>query len=942
MVQQPSPQRDDRTLAQRLMQVLAFTTLSGLATVGLYLYLNQRTGAWQFLALAADSGSYVLVAGLAWWLIRRGKVYPALYVMSLSIALVILVGGFLVNGLGQILGIALMLVFPALIAQLRLPSVHAGRLIGIGVIVGVISLVLDFYGVGARLTLSGEVLLLFSFIVVVGAFWSLITVARQWRRYSLRARLILAFVVASLLPLILISALLAWRMQQMAQEHAELALSLAAGRLANQVDLVLDTQRTTVRGEAKSALFARFLADPQNATYRAEARDLLRSLSTRSYVSSYGLLDPQGHNLVDSDPLLEGGDESHLEYVAEALKLDNVLRQPEPYISHVLLDPKTGGAFYYVSCGIWDPTKGQIVGILRVRYQAEVLQQWVTQANALISPGSYGLILDEDLIRLADGQERKRRFTLLAPVSDEVLVRYQAGYRLPAGTAENLSLNLNTFAEALRSGATTFRGEVESALEENPALQQAVIVPLKIMPWYVVYVQDEAAFMDPVQAQTRLILLVALVLAGLMVALGWGIAVALSRPIRALTAVAEQLASGNLEVTITPESEDEVGTLAETFNGMVSRLRDLVQTLELRVAERTADLARRADYARTSVEVINAVTALLEPDELMRNTAGLLVERFGFNHVAFLLVDEDQTTVHYHVGVGQGATSLMQERFVLPIGGGSLVGQALDRGEMLVAQDVSQEENYYAHPAVSDTRAEVVIPLVARDHVLGVLSVQSARVGSFDEATLDALRTIAAQVAVGLDNTRLLREAQSALEAERRAYGQVTRAAWQDLLRSGMTPGYRYANERLQTIGNVWYPEMELALREARTVTAVAADAPDLLTFAAPVRVREQIVGVFNLRKPAKAGRWHPEEIRLLETLLAQLEVALESAQLYQDIQRRAAREQELSELSAQFSQSLDVDTLLRAAVRELGRLPGIAEVAVHILPQSEEESTEA
>jgi len=125
-------------------------------------------------------------------------------------------------------------------------------------------------------------------------------------------------------------------------------------------------------------------------------------------------------------------------------------------------------------------------------------------------------------------------------------------------------------------------------------------------------------------------------------------------------------------------------------------------------------------------------------------------------------------------------------------------------------------------------------------------------------------------------------------------------------------------------------------------VTAVAEDAPELLTFAAPVHVRGQVIGVLNLRKPASAGRWHPEELRLLEALLAQLEVALESAQLYQDTQRRAAREQELSELSAQFSRSLDVEALLRTAVQELGRLPGVAEVAVHILPQLEDESAQS
>jgi len=929
-------------LAQRLKGVLVFTTLAGLSTVGLYLYLHLRTGAWQFLALAADSGSYVLLSAGIWWLIRRGKLYPALYIMSLAIALVIGVGAVLVSGLGQILGVAFLLIFPVLIAQLRLPSIHTGRLIGMSLIVGLVVLLLDFYGVGAHLDLPDQVILLFGGIVGVGGIGSLVTIARQSRWYSLRAKLIIAFAAASLLPLILLSGLVAWRVAQITRDRAGQALNLAAQRLADRVDLVLDAQRSTVRGEARLAPLARFLEEPQNPDYRTAALDLLRSLATRPYVSSYALLNLEGHNLLDSDPLLEGGDESGYEYVAGALNVNNVLRQPEPYISHVLLEPETGAAYYTIACAIRDLTGGQIVGVLRVRYQAETLQQWVTQVNDLVSPGSYGFILDEDLIRLADGQHRERRFTLLAPVAEELLASYQAGHRLPAGSLETLHTGLTAFAEALRNGATSFSGELEAGKEEEPSLEQGAIVRLQTVPWYVVYVQQQDAFLAPVRAQSRALLLVALLLAGLMTAMGWGVALALSRPVRALTAAAEQLAAGNLEVAIVPETADEIGLLAETFNTMVGRLREFIQTLEQRVAERTTSLSRQADFARLAVEVINAVTTELEPDELMRNTATLLVERFGFNHAGFLLVEEGGDNVRYHIGAGQGAGVLMREQFILPVGGKSLVGEALRRGEMLVVQDVGQEPNYYAHPAVPDTRAEVVIPLRARGRILGALSVQSAQTGSFDEATLAALRTIAAQVAVGLDNTRLLREAQQALEAERRAYGQVTRATWQELLRSGLTPGYRYANERLQPMGKVWHPEMDLALREGRVVTAVAEDAPELLTFAAPVHVRGQVIGVLNLRKPASAGRWHPEELRLLEALLAQLEVALESAQLYQDTQRRAAREQELSELSAQFSRSLDVEALLRTAVQELGRLPGVAEVAVHILPQLEDESAQS
>lgn len=941
MVQGRPQQRDEASLARGLMRVILFTAIAGSATVVLYAYLGWRTGAWQFYALALDSGAYLPVAVVSFILARRGRVYPALYLMSLMVMAVVLVGSALVAGLGTLLGLALLLIFPALLAQLMLPPRHALRLIGASILVGVLALALDFYWPGERLRVAEEVNWLFVSIALVGPLWSLLVIFRQFRWYSLRAKLIIAFVVASLLPLVIITGLVNIRATQILRAQADQMLTTQAELLATQVDQLLDLQRTAVRSEAQIGDFARFLREPHNTAYRNHAQDLLKYLARRTYVSSYGILDAQGRNLLDSDPLLEGQDEATTEYVRGALERQNILRQPEPYISHVVIDPKTGASFFYIACGIADPETGTIIGILRVRYQAETLQTWVAQSNNALGEGSFGMLVDDTLIRLAHGRDRRLRFTLIASVDEETLAQYQAAHRLPPGTAETLIVAQPDLAAALQSDVRAFLGEVGDTWEQGETdteLEQAAIIPLQHVPWKVVYAQSQRVFLTPLQTQTRALLFLSLLVAGVMALLGWWMALFLTRPVRDLTTMAERLAAGELDVSVTPTTGDEIGVLAEAFNGMTARLRELIQTLEQRVSERTADLSRRADYASAAADVINAVTALLEPDELMRKTATLLVDRFGFNHVAFLLLEEGGREARYHIGAGQGADVLMQEKFSLTVGSASLVGQALLTEQMQVAQDVTQAPAYYGHPAITDTRAEVVIPLVARGHILGVLSVQSKEINAFDQATLNVLQTIAAQVAVGLDNARLLREAQQALEAERRAYGEVSRTAWQELLRAGLTPGYRYVSERVQAIGEVWHPEMTVALHEDRAVTAVAEDAPDLLAFAAPLRVRGQTIGVLNLRKPAVGGRWHPEEIRLLEALIAQLEVALDSARLYQDTQRRAAREQELGEVAAQFARSLDVDTLLRTAVQELGRLPGVAEVSVHILPPAASE----
>ena len=79
-----------------------------------------------------------------------------------------------------------------------------------------------------------------------------------------------------------------------------------------------------------------------------------------------------------------------------------------------------------------------------------------------------------------------------------------------------------------------------------------------------------------------------------------------------------------------------------------------------------------------------------------------------------------------------------------------------------------------------------------------------------------------------------------------------------------------------------------------------------------------------RLRKSPGARPWTPDEVRLMEALAGQLGTALESARLYSDTQRRAARERLVGEVTARIRQTLDVDAVLDTAVDEIARAMGL------------------
>jgi GAF domain-containing protein len=76
-----------------------------------------------------------------------------------------------------------------------------------------------------------------------------------------------------------------------------------------------------------------------------------------------------------------------------------------------------------------------------------------------------------------------------------------------------------------------------------------------------------------------------------------------------------------------------------------------------------------------------------------------------------------------------------------------------------------------------------------------------------------------------------------------------------------------------------------------------------------------------RLSKGVEGGDWTTEEMALLETLTEQLGMALESARLYQDTQRRAARERLVNEITARIRSSMSLEAVLNSAVREISQL---------------------
>lgn len=387
----------------------------------------------------------------------------------------------------------------------------------------------------------------------------------------------------------------------------------------------------------------------------------------------------------------------------------------------------------------------------------------------------------------------------------------------------------------------------------------------------------------------------------------------ITTPMDNLASTTQAVSQGDFSKRIEVKGHDEISEVASSFNTMTAQLQTTLENLEKMVADRTAALERRAIQFQAAAEVGRAATNLRDLNQLLPEVARLISERFGFYHTGIFLLDNSGEYAVLQATNSEGGKRMLERQHKLKVGEVGIVGYATGNREARIALDVGRDAVFFDNPDLPETHSEMALPLITGDELLGALDVQSKREAAFSDEDIAVLQVLADQVAIAIENARLFQRNQEMLESARRTYRDVSKAAWNELLRTQPELGFlATSTQDTRPITGDWDFS---ALTNARqgNITHI-----DQRTIAIPIILRDQLLGAVRLKKPDDANPWTNDEIELMDTLIDQLEVALESARLYQETQRRAKREQSVTEITTKIRATTDPQTMLRTAVSEL------------------------
>jgi nitrate/nitrite-specific signal transduction histidine kinase len=423
------------------------------------------------------------------------------------------------------------------------------------------------------------------------------------------------------------------------------------------------------------------------------------------------------------------------------------------------------------------------------------------------------------------------------------------GYSVPAAYIR--TFGADAAVDRGRNGSATYRGyagdKVIGVFDWIPRLRVALIAE-----------QQEGEALHTATLALWTTGGVALLAAVIAIAVGSIFIHSITRPLSELGETASRIADGEIDLDASVTRDDEIGTLARSFNRMTGQLRELVHSLE-----------KRTHHLRAINDAGRQISSILDLETLLPYVANSLLRTFDYDSVRIFLLDGEDGGRLLICDRQEGE----QTSVVAPEDLGALpaVASVVRSGEAVTRMEATADGS-----TAGSAFSEIAVPIRVGNQLAGVLGITSTSDHPLDEQDRFAATTLADQLAIAVENTRLYQSAHelaAARERQRLArdlHDAVSQTLFSVSLIAEVLPRVyerdpalgRERLEELRQLTRGALAEMRMLLLELRPAALAEAKLPDLLK-----QLTEAVI-----------GRWRiPVDLRLETTvdIPAEVRVAL-------------------------------------------------------------------
>jgi sigma-B regulation protein RsbU (phosphoserine phosphatase) len=174
------------------------------------------------------------------------------------------------------------------------------------------------------------------------------------------------------------------------------------------------------------------------------------------------------------------------------------------------------------------------------------------------------------------------------------------------------------------------------------------------------------------------------------------------------------------------------------------------------IAIDNARLYRRVERQNRTLKTLSHISrefsSILDLNDLLSKISSTMRELLDYDAFSILSVDHEARALKHLFSIRYDQRVDINN---VPLGKG-LTGAAAESREVVRVHDTAKDPRYIA--SHSDIRSEVAVPLIVQDRVVGVMDLESDRVGYFSDDHVRTLTLLAPQVASSVENARLYAE----------------------------------------------------------------------------------------------------------------------------------------------------------------------------------------
>ncbi|MEN9562609.1 MAG: hypothetical protein RIR73_853, partial [Chloroflexota bacterium] len=215
---------------------------------------------------------------------------------------------------------------------------------------------------------------------------------------------------------------------------------------------------------------------------------------------------------------------------------------------------------------------------------------------------------------------------------------------------------------------------------------------------------------------------------------------------------------------------------------------------------------------------------------------------------------------------------------------------------------------------------EIALPLRSGSEIIGALDVQSKLANAFTEEDVNILSVLADQVSIAIQNARSFQQSLEALQQAQRTATQLSEQQWNQFQKQQAQTGYYFDG--------------------VNTHQGKPKQPTPLNNLSIPIMLRGVQIGSLKLSTSDPTRKWDANEIAMVQATAERTALAIETARLLQDAQKRASKERAIGQISAKIGSLVNIDNIVQTTIQELGETLSGTDIAIQFTSGQSRQNT--